>query len=175
MEQSYIAKIYSKALYNAVSDKKIALDQLGLVITFIKEDKLKNIIEDKTLSNDEKFVFFKKVFAGEVNDEIVNLLCLLITNKKIDIINQVYNQFEILLLDDQGIKSVEFYTAIELSAEQKNKFKNELSSLLNTKLNLKFLIDPSIIGGTILKFGDVVYDCSIKKKLLESFEQIAYH
>lgn len=175
IKTSYISTIYAEALFNSVDDKSLILSHLKLVNSFFVSGKVGSIVEDKSLPMEKKFEIFRNIFEGQVQPEVINLICLLSENKKIDLLPQVVNEFELLFLNSQGIKTIDFYTAIEINNEQKKKFTDYLSKLWESKLNIKFHVNPAIIGGSIIKFGDVVYDCSVRKKLNESFEQIAHH
>ena len=70
------------------------------------------------------------------------------------------------MLDEaRGISRGVVTTAVELDDAHKDRIKNKLESQTERKLELEYVIDPSIIGGIVFRVGDKVYDASLRAQL----------
>ena len=78
---------------------------------------------------------------------------------------KIYSDFSAMLDEARGISRGVVTTAVELDDEHKNSIKNKLESQTERKLELEYVIDPSIIGGIVFRVGDVVYDASLRAQL----------
>ena len=70
------------------------------------------------------------------------------------------------MLDEaRGISRGVVTTAVELDEARKDSIRTKLESQTERKLELEYVIDPSIIGGVVFQVGDMVYDASLRAQL----------
>ena len=65
----------------------------------------------------------------------------------------------------RGEVKAELISSKELSNDQIDKIKNDLSKNFNSKIKLDYKFDKSLIGGLIIQVGSIMVDTSIKNKL----------
>jgi len=75
--------------------------------------------------------------------------------------------------EEKGIETFEVSSAVELTEEEKNRLKETLEKLEKKPARLLFSLKPEIIGGLLIKKGNVYYDVSIKGSLLKLKEIIS--
>ncbi|MGB2669752.1 MAG: ATP synthase F1 subunit delta, partial [Candidatus Acidiferrum sp.] len=73
----------------------------------------------------------------------------------------------------QGIAEAEITSAAELSAAQKKKFAQTLERLTGKKIQAKYTLDPTLLGGAVVRVGDTIYDGSVRNSLNELRARLA--
>ena len=94
-----------------------------------------------------------------------NFLTLLVQKKRAAIIPEIAESFQVMVDEDKNISHGMVVSAIELTAELREKIQDTLEKLTGKKVELTASVDPSIIGGIVAKVGDVVLDGSIRTQL----------
>lgn len=104
-------------------------------------------------------------------DAMLNTLKLLALNNDFNVLSATLEQFILMYQDKHNIAEVEVTTVIPLNQQQENRLKEKLSAVFKRDILLRYVINPQIIGGLILKYGTHFIDNSIKHKL-DALEQL---
>ncbi len=64
-----------------------------------------------------------------------------------------------------GIRPAEIVTAREIDAKEREALVAEIAKLAGSKIEASFMLDKSILGGTIVRIGSTVYDGSVRGRL----------
>ena len=102
---------------------------------------------------------------------MLNALKLLLLNDNFGALPQTLEQFILLYQQKHNIAEVEVTTVIPLNKQQENLLKQKLSAIFKRDILLRYVINPQIIGGLVLKYGTHFIDNSIKHKL-DALEQL---
>jgi F-type H+-transporting ATPase subunit delta len=94
-----------------------------------------------------------------------NFLRLLLRNSRLTELAAINDKFAEVLEDRAGRVVAEVLSARELSEDHKNELRSNLEKLTGKHVQLKFGIDPGIIGGVVTRVGSTVYDGSVKTQL----------
>lgn len=97
--------------------------------------------------------------------EATNLVKLLIESNRVADIDGIVDQFEALADEAAGRVRATVTTAIELPARDRERIAKELSERLNKDVRVNVIVDPRIIGGLKVQYGDRVVDASVSTKL----------
>ena len=73
--------------------------------------------------------------------------------------------FNHLQLEDDGVAIADVTTATPLDADSENLVEQQLSELIGKKLEVRYHVDPSIIGGLVAQVGDTLVDGSVSSQL----------
>ena len=173
MKQSQkIAKNYAQALIELTSSDLNSQEIILAEIKTINEslDKIKNSWEffnSPGISKDEKKDFIKKIFAGKINEKVLNLLFLLIDNKRFNLIPEIQNQLSKLVNKSNRTIIAEIYSTVDIDGNTLEKLKQSITNTIghNEKVEVESKIERSLIGGIKVKINDLVYDGSIKGRL----------
>jgi F-type H+-transporting ATPase subunit delta len=93
------------------------------------------------------------------------LLDLLAENGRVDYLPEIAAQFEELVAADQNIAEVEVVSAVPLDARQTERLAGALRARLRREVRLSCRTDAGLIGGAIVRSGDLLIDGSLKGKL----------
>ncbi|EUD68787.1 F-type H+-transporting ATPase oligomycin sensitivity conferral protein [Plasmodium inui San Antonio 1] len=169
-----IEKRYSLALYN-VGKKNNKINEISSDILFIKN----NFLQDKTflnflhtpnIENKEKLDFLKtecKKYNNNFNPITSNFLESLFDSKRINFLQKIIEEFELLLMKERKEIKCFVYTAKEINNTEKQKIHESILFKLKNELKplIEYKIDKSILGGLVLQIGNQVFDFSAKYKI----------
>lgn len=168
MKNTRAALRYAKAALSTSLDQKkeeaIAKDMQEIVTVFDAHQDLANFLENPVVANSVKQDTLNKVFSG-LQPISAQLLKVLSANNRIDLLNQVAQAYLSLLYQHQGKETAVVTTAVALTPELEKVILAKAKELSSAQLSLENIIDPSIIGGFILRIGDLQYNASVAHQL----------
>jgi F-type H+-transporting ATPase subunit delta len=96
---------------------------------------------------------------------LTNLIALLATNKRLMLIPEIQALYEVHRAEQEKTLNVDVVSFSVLSTAQQQKLVDSLTKRLERKVSLNISIDSSILGGAIIRAGDLVIDGSVRGKL----------
>jgi len=99
------------------------------------------------------------------SDVVKNFLNLLLDKNRIGIIHQITDHYERLMDDISNIARAEIVTPRPLREDAQNKLEKVLGDLTSKTIKIEVQEDESLIGGIVVKIGDLVLDGSVKTQL----------
>ena len=159
---------YAKAVLSLASDQNAAdavNNDMKLIANTIAESKdLRDVLNSPVVSPSIKKASLLEIFKG-TNALTVNAVETLITNKRIAILNDVATQYTVLFDQLKGTQVATVTTALPLTEDLKAKVLAKVKELTGKEAEVENIIDESIIGGFILRIGDLQYNASITNQL----------
>jgi len=104
------------------------------------------------------------VFAGG-SDHGSNFLKLLLENRRVPVLTEIADHFEALRAEVENSVDAVVTSASPLNAEQKQEITASLKERLGREVKLTTEIDENLIGGAVIRAGDVVIDGSLRARL----------
>lgn len=92
-------------------------------------------------------------------------LALLRENGRLDYLPEIAARFEELKAEDQNVAEVEVVSATDLDERQRERLAGALRNRLRRDVRLRCTVDPGLIGGAVVRSGDLLIDGSLKGKL----------
>ena len=168
MKNNRAALRYAKAALSIALDQgtpdAFEQDMIGIVEVCSANKDFIAFLENPILSVDTKKETVAKVFTS-LSEGSQRLVDLLATNNRINLLDQVAEQFIAIYQVQQGKQTVLVTTAVPLTATIENTIMSKAKEFSSAKLTLSSVVDPSIIGGFILRIGDLQYNASVVQKL----------
>ncbi len=175
-----IAKRYAKALIE-IAEEMDKLDKITKDVQFIdsliKDSReLQLFLKSPIIKEEKKKEVLKEIFSDSRVDPItLKFILLLVEKKREDLLHDIVKTYRQLYDEKMGIVTAEITTAVEISGSEKKKIEKKILELTGAnEVNPIYKIDPSIIGGVIIRIGDTVYDASIRRKIQLLREQLVY-
>ncbi|MGB5190208.1 ATP synthase F1 subunit delta [Robiginitalea sp.] len=159
---------YAKALMDLAveRDQVSGMDgDMRLILDTIQENEsLRDVLHSPTLTGVDKKNALKTLFKGAqpLTMELFNLLA---TNKRIGILKGIAEQFIALFEQMKGHEVATVVTAVPLNKDLEAKILKKLQEISGKEVTLENEIDTDLIGGFILRVGDLEYNASISGKL----------
>ncbi|APX98869.1 ATP synthase F1 subcomplex delta subunit [Lacinutrix venerupis] len=159
---------YAKAVLSLAQDQNTAEavnNDMKLIANTIAGSKdLRDMLNSPVVSPSIKKASLLEIFKN-TNALTVNAIDTLIANKRIAILNDVVKQYSILFDQHKGTQVATVTTALPLTDDLKSKVLAKVKELTGKEAEIKNIIDESIIGGFILRVGDLQYNASIANQL----------
>jgi F-type H+-transporting ATPase subunit delta len=180
MNYNRVAFRYAKALLlscNGDNNKleTIFNDMSYVNKTFDDSEELKLFIDSKVIKDSDKLATLNEIFKS-LCDLSKNLIKLLMKNRRIDLFDDVSKSFTVLYNDHAGNQEVILTTASKVESNKLKEIENKVKQLTSKNVNLTNHIDENIVGGFVLRVGDLQYNASLKdqlKKLEQEFLNIS--
>ncbi len=111
--------------------------------------------------------------GATVSPEARNFLALLAENHRLHLLPAIAGQYEALRADVENTLDVAVTTALALSGEQRARLAAALGTRFGRTVRLEEKIDPTLVGGAIVRAGDLVIDGSLKGRLARLEQQMS--
>ncbi|MDF1518103.1 MAG: ATP synthase F1 subunit delta, partial [Lutibacter sp.] len=102
---------------------------------------------------------------GKTSPLTIGLINLLIDNKRLPILGEVAKKYNVIFDSLKGIEVAKVTTAIPLTEELNQQVLSKVIEITGKQATIESIINPDIIGGFILRVGDIQYDASVANKL----------
>ncbi|MCL4117199.1 UNVERIFIED_CONTAM: hypothetical protein GTU68_045255 [Idotea baltica] len=159
---------YAKAVLSLASDQNavdaVNDDMKSMANAIAGSEELSQMLQSPVFNSATKKSALLEIFKN-TNTLSVNLIDTLIQNKRINLLGDVANKYNELYDQLNGIQVAEVTTAVPLTDELENKVLAKVKELTGKEATIKSHIDASILGGFVLRVGDIQYNASIANKL----------
>jgi F-type H+-transporting ATPase subunit delta len=168
-ELATIARPYARAAFSYALDESDGLPawsgMLKLLSTIAGEQIVRDVLDDPMLSGEDGAKLLTSILGDELSQEAMNFVGVLGENDRIELLPEISDMFELLKANHEKTMEVEIASAYEVSDGEKATLSEALSNRLQRKINLETTLDPSLLGGAIIKAEDTVIDNSVRGKL----------
>lgn len=96
---------------------------------------------------------------------LYHFIAILSEARRVLVAKQIYQVFKALENEANQVMDIQISTAITLDAGQRDDFKKKLEHKFKKKVNMSCHVEPNILGGTIVRFGDKVIDLSLRSQI----------
>ena len=159
---------YAKAILDLANSKGVAEavnnDMKSIASAIDTNTELSTFIQNPTTKVEVKENALLEVFA-DVNGVTKGLFHLLFENKRFEILNAIALEYNKLFDESNGVEVAKVTTAIPMDAALEAKVLAKVATLSDKKITIENIVDPSIIGGFILRIGDNQYNASVANRL----------
>ena len=165
-----ISKAYGEALFELALERN-ELDSMAeqvnvLANAFAENPELVKLISHPKISKEEKINVIETIFKGRMSDDIVGFLVIIVEKDRGSEIEDILKLFQAKVREYKKIGVARVCSAVELSAEQKQKVEQKLLQQTSYEsFEVTYEVDASLIGGMVIRIGDRVVDSSVKTKL----------
>ncbi len=177
LESMKIAGRYARALFASCNgtgkEQAIADDLNQLKIVFETTPSLTHYIENPGVTLADKKALIHENFSSSLTLWVQRTLDLLLDNKRLLVVPYLADQFTQLLRERDHITEAEVITATELEAELRERIRRTLESTFGyQEVILTHTVNPSLIGGMVVKIRDQVIDGSYAGRLEDMRKQM---
>jgi F-type H+-transporting ATPase subunit delta len=118
--------------------------------------------QDGDLMADEEAIATR---LGDVLQDVADFACMLARNNKEAILPEIAIEYSRLLDEYYGVRQAEVTTAVPLRDDARVLIEHRLREIAGSSFTLDERVDPSIIGGIVVRVGDRIIDRSVRAKL----------
>ena len=172
-----VSKTYGEALFEIAMEEKKTQELMEEILAvqevLAENSELHKLFLHPGIPKQDKVQVMENVFKGRISDELVGFLDLVITKERYGELNAIFRYFIDRVKEERHIGIAYVTTAIELTDSQKAQVQEKL--LVTTTyqtMEMHYNVDPSLIGGMIIRINDRVVDSSIRTKLNDLKKQL---
>ena len=163
-----ITSRYAEALYSLKKDEnslESSQKEIKELIKVLKENPDFLVVLNSSYKEfEEKEQIIDKVFIG-VDEEIKTLIKIVVKNHRGQYLTEIFENFNSLVNEYRGVIEGLVYSTEPLSESQLAKLNSAIGKIETRPVELKNIIDPSLIGGVKVVINDHIYDGSIKRHI----------
>ena len=163
-----VARPYARAVYQQATETSSVDswgDALSLMAAVASDAAMTEVLDNPQLGKEQKGELLLKVIADKLNQQQINLIKLMAENGRLKALPEVVDQFEVFRAEAEGMIDAEAVSAFPLSDEQEQAIAATLKTKLGRAITLTTSTDESLIGGVVIKAGDIIIDGSMKSQL----------
>jgi F-type H+-transporting ATPase subunit delta len=167
MNLSNVARPYAKAAFEfalEAQSTQLWLDVLSQAAELSEQEEVGTLIADPSISEGAVADVMIELLAIK-NDAQANLIRLLAQYRRLKSLRCIFNEFEVLKEMHEKKMQVQVISAKALSEAQLNEFASALSKKFHHDVSIHPSVDENLIGGAIVKAGDLVIDGSVTGRL----------
>lgn len=171
-EITTIARPYAQAVFElaqAQGDFAGWSETVQLLATIAVDPQAAELLDSPRTTGDQKSSLLLEVAGDKINAGGKNLIKVLAANHRLDAMAEIARLFEIMRNDAEGAIEAELITAMPVSEQQQREVAAALKARLGRDIHLECKVNPALLGGAVIRAGDLVIDGSAKGKL----EQLA--
>ena len=172
MTNTVVARRYARALFALGKEAGAKeLDSYGATLSKLDalladNPALDKIFRSPVIGVAEKRELVSSLLKSVAADKTMTNFCLLLADKnRLDGLRDIATYYGTLLDAENGIIRGRLVTAVSLDAKKQGKLKTMLEKKAGKSIELTFDVDPSILGGVVLRVGDRVMDGSLRAQL----------
>ncbi|MEW7289498.1 ATP synthase F1 subunit delta [Aquimarina sp. 2304DJ70-9] len=159
---------YAKAVLSLAQDKKatedVQKDMQSIIATTEGSAELRMVLNSPLIKSEVKLASLREIFknTGDITQKLFDTL---IENKRVELLPNVAKQYIVLFDQLNNIQVAKVTTAVPLDKALSAKVSTKIKELTGNEATIENIIDENIIGGFILRVGDLQYNASIANKL----------
>lgn len=172
-ELSTLARPYAKAAFQYAADASDLQgwsNSLAVAAAVAAQDTVVKLLSSPSYTATQQAEKTIEICGDALNEKSRSFVQVLAENRRLQLLPQIYQQFEVLKANREKTVEVSVVSASEISTEQQEKLASALSSKLERQVSMQVSIDDSLIGGVVVRAGDTVIDGSIRGRLAKLAE-----
>ena len=161
-----IHEIYSDVMFELANEAGLTdriMDDLDAVSDVLKDEpEFLSLLTLGHVKDEDKADMIRRVFKDRINELTLDFLCVLARRNRMNFVHGIGDRYQVLMDEKKNLHRIEVTLAKEPADEQLEKIKADIADAIRGEIKLSVNIDPEIIGGIVIKKGDLVVDNSVK-------------
>lgn len=166
--QETFARPYAKAVFELAQQENDFLkwsNMLQLAAEIAQDKDVADLMRNPQFSREALMGIFVEIGKNVFSPQMQSLLQLLSQFKRLQLLPAIHEIYEQMRAQAERLINIELISAYPIEEEQKKRFISALEKRMNRQVNLACVVDKNILGGAIIRAGDVVIDGSIQGRL----------
>ncbi len=171
-ERATIARPYAKAAFEYARDAKASAEAfsewsqgLALAAQVVQYPRVTELIKNPELTAADHASLVNDVAGERLAPGVKNFIRVLAENHRLALLPEIAAHFELLRSRVENTVDVEVISAVPLDAAQAEKLKQALDKRLKARVRMNNTVDAGLLGGAVIRAGDLVIDGSLKGRL----------
>jgi F-type H+-transporting ATPase subunit delta len=176
LSEEQVARVYAQALFDAAREAGVVEPvrrELGdFVAALAASAPLRKVLADPQIETSAKTRVLAEVTRGG-QPLLASTLQLMLVRGRFGAVTELHHAYDALAIVEEGVVEVEVTSAEELPADTEKKIVARVQEVTGRRVELARRVDPSILGGLVLRIGDVIVDGSVKARIRQLRRRLA--
>jgi F-type H+-transporting ATPase subunit delta len=167
-ERATIARPYAKAAFEYARDTKAFAEWsqgFAIAAQVVADPRIAELIKNPELTDADHASLITDVAGDRLDAHLKNFIGVLAENHRLLLLPEIAAHFEFLRSQVENTVDVEVVSAVALDSAQAEKLQQALGKRLKAKVRMKNSVDAGLLGGAVIRAGDLVIDGSLKGRL----------
>lgn len=163
-----LARPYANAAFTYAAEQNALGDwlrQLQLATGVAGSEKVKQVIASPSLTSEQQADTLIALCGDDLSEKVRNFVRALAANKRLPLLPEIAELFEQLKTQRENSVNVEIASAFPLDNAASERLAQALRSKLQREVTINTVVDKSLLGGVLVRSGDVVIDGSVRGRL----------
>ena len=169
-EKQTLARPYAEAVFELAKRQnqlKKWSEMLGFIATVAADERMMRIADDPRVDRARFLELFLGVCEQRIDDQGANFIHLLVDNRRLALLPEIVAQYESLRAEAEARVEATVISAFPLEAAQLDSLGEALKRRLGREVNLTTEVDKTLMGGIVIRAGDLVIDGSVRGRLAD--------
>ena len=176
MSEEQVARVYAQALFDAATEAGVVEPvrrELGdFVAALAASAPLRKVLADPQIETSAKSRVLAEVTRGG-QPLVAGVLRLMLDRGRFAAVPELRTAYDALAIVEEGVVEVEVVSAAELPPETEKKIAARVHEATGRRVEMARRVDPSILGGLVLRIGDVIVDGSVQARIRQLRRRLA--
>ncbi|MFT6367743.1 MAG: F-type H+-transporting ATPase subunit delta [Halioglobus sp.] len=167
-ELSTLARPYAKAAFEYARDKNALSawsEQLATAAAVTADDVLEAVLSNPSMTAEQQSQTVIDVCDDALGSEVRNYVAILASNKRLGLLPEIHSLFAQYKANHEKAVDVEVISAFDLADAAKDKLADALGKKLEREVKVTTSTDKNLLGGVLIRAGDLVIDGSVRGRL----------
>ncbi len=97
--------------------------------------------------------------------EVRNFVAVVVSHQRLDDLNEILREYAVLADEQDGMAEAEIVTARPLNEQDRIELETQVAKLAGSRVRTIYTLDPSLLGGAVVKIGSTIHDGSLRAQL----------
>jgi F-type H+-transporting ATPase subunit delta len=140
--------------------------------TLESNHELRQALSDQSVPRNKRVQVIEEILEGKASPHTIGLVSFIVTQGRGRQLSQILDELSDLAAEARQHVVAEVRSAVSLDEKQRDDLAVALGKATGKNVEVKVVVDPSVIGGIVAKVGDTVIDGSIKRRLEQLKDQV---
>lgn len=167
-EFTTIARPYAQAVFKLARERQTLAawsGMLELAAHVAADPDMRKLLDNPRVTPAQLAELFADVCGERLDEDGRNLIRLLAEGRRLVVLPEIFGLFQQLKNDAEGAIKAQLITAFPATDAQKQTIAAALKRRFGREVQLEFITDPTLMGGAVVRAGDLVIDGSVRGKL----------
>ena len=167
-ELSTLARPYAKAAFEYAREHDALAqwsEQLATAAAVSANEGMDTVLDNPSLTDEQQAQTMNEVCGDATGQEVKNFVSILASNKRLSLLPEISAQFELLKSNLEKSVDVEVVSAFDLDENTAGKLADVLGKKLEREVKVSTSTDQDLLGGVLIRAGDLVIDGSVRGRL----------
>ena len=167
-ELSTLARPYAKAAFEYARGKSTLAawsEQLTTAAAVAADAGMEAVLNNPSLTDEQQAQTMNDVCGDTLGAEMKNFVSILASNKRLALLPEISSQFELFKANQEKSVDVEVISAFDLADTTTDKLADVLGKKLEREVKVSTSTDKDLLGGVLIRAGDLVIDGSVRGRL----------